>query len=99
VAREVHEDRGIEPELKGPAVIAWAPHGGAERLLFSYIGRLTAGQREQVGIDGADIIVAARRWLPLVSANGCSRGWPSAYVPPSRQTAVAGRAISSTTTP
>jgi ADP-ribose pyrophosphatase YjhB (NUDIX family) len=46
VARELRQELGIEPELE-PAVVAWAPHAGADRILFLYVGRLTAEQREQ----------------------------------------------------
>jgi 8-oxo-dGTP diphosphatase len=56
VAREVAEELGIAPKLYGPAVVAWAPQGGAERVLFLFAGHLTTDLRERVSIDGAKII-------------------------------------------
>jgi 8-oxo-dGTP diphosphatase len=56
VARKVQEELRIAPELRGPAVIAWAPHGGADRILFLFAGQLTPTLREAVRIDGAEII-------------------------------------------
>jgi len=56
VAREVFEELGIKPELQGPVTMSWAPHGSAERLLFTYAGRLTEEHRQAVSIDGAEII-------------------------------------------
>lgn len=56
LGREVGEELGIEPELAGPAVVAWAPHAGADRILFLYVGRLTAEERDRVSIDGAEIV-------------------------------------------
>jgi 8-oxo-dGTP diphosphatase len=56
VTREVFEELGIRPELRGPVTVSWAPHGGADRLLFTYTGRLTEELRQAVSIDGAEII-------------------------------------------
>jgi 8-oxo-dGTP diphosphatase len=56
VARDVFEEIGIRPELRGPVAVSWAPHGGADRLLFTYAGRLTEKLRQAVRIDGAEII-------------------------------------------
>lgn len=56
VTREVFEELGIRPELRGPVTVSWAPHSGADRLLFTYTGRLTKELRQAVSIDGAEII-------------------------------------------
>lgn len=56
VAREVCEELGITPALHGPVTVSWAPHGGAERLLFTYAGELTDELRDAVSIDGAELI-------------------------------------------
>ncbi|MFC9973905.1 NUDIX domain-containing protein [Spirillospora sp. NPDC127200] len=56
VAREVREELSISPAWPaGPALIAWAPHGG-DRLLLYYVAALAPHQAWEVQIDGCEII-------------------------------------------